>query len=75
MRYKAMIAAKEVFKAPNKDLNANEKARLLGGEEPEEYVSIVVPTKSTEEGRENQVVRPPFSFLKVSAGFGGVWGG
>ncbi|KAM7529485.1 hypothetical protein LguiB_032895 [Lonicera macranthoides] len=72
MRYKAMIAAKEVFKAPNMDLNANEKAHLLGGEEPGEYVSIVVPTKSTEEGRENQVVRPPFNFLKVTAGFDGI---
>lgn len=56
LKYKALKAAEEVSKLPNKDLDANVETHLLEGE-VKDHVAIVVPsTMSTEEDTENQAV-------------------
>jgi len=74
MQYKALKAAEEVSKLPNKDLDANVETHLLEGE-VKEHVAIVVPsTMSTEEDTENQVIVPEMSDSKPEKGNASFWG-
>lgn len=56
MKYKALEAAEEVLKVPNKDLDANGKTHLLEGEVQENVAIVVSSMTSTEEDTENQAV-------------------
>lgn len=56
MKYKALEAAEEVSKVPNKDLDANGKTHLLEGEVQENVAIVVSSMTSTKEDTENQAV-------------------
>lgn len=74
LKYKALKAAEEVSKLPNKDLDANVETHLLEGE-VKEHVAIVVPsTMSTEEDTENQAIVPEMSDSKPEKGNASFWG-
>ncbi|KAJ4839033.1 Protein PIN-LIKES 7 [Turnera subulata] len=48
-KYQALLAAQEVPKQPNKDLEANEETHLLKGEGKEQVTIAVASTKSTDD--------------------------
>ncbi|KAL7192817.1 hypothetical protein ACSBR2_024605 [Camellia fascicularis] len=74
LKYKALQAAEEVSKVPNKDSDANEKSHLLEGE-VEEHIAIVAPsTISTEEDTENQDIVPQVSASKLEKVNASFWG-
>ncbi|KAF5958144.1 hypothetical protein HYC85_005369 [Camellia sinensis] len=74
LKYKALQAAEEVSKVPNKDSDANEKTHLLEGE-VEEHIAIVAPsTISTEEDTENQDIVPQVSASKLEKVNASFWG-
>lgn len=60
MKFKALQAAEEVAKAPNKDLDSDSQTQLLNGEH-EEHVDIIVSTKSVEDP-ENQDVSTLYQY-------------
>ncbi|XP_058180591.1 protein PIN-LIKES 7 [Rhododendron vialii] len=74
LKYKALKAAEEVSKVPNKDLDANEKTHLLEGEVQENVAIVVSSMNSTEEDTENQAIVPEMSGSQTEKGNASFWG-
>uniref|UniRef100_A0A5B6ZVZ4 Auxin efflux carrier family protein n=1 Tax=Davidia involucrata TaxID=16924 RepID=A0A5B6ZVZ4_DAVIN len=74
LKYKALKAAEEVSKVPNKDLDANGKTHLLEGEYKEHVTIVVSSTKSAEEDAENQAIVSQVSASKLEKEHVSLWG-
>ncbi|KAF7136463.1 hypothetical protein RHSIM_Rhsim08G0026700 [Rhododendron simsii] len=74
LKYKALKAAEEVSKVPNKDLDANGKTHLLEGEVQENVAIVVSSMTSTEEDTENQAIVPDMSGSQTEKGNASFWG-